>query len=107
MIEKDNYVDAPPHVVYAFLTEPAKMMEWIGIEVEIDPRPGGIFRVVPNHVDVIRGTVIEAVPYSKVSFTWDFEGEGHAVQQVRRSLRSRWSARRGYTFATNAGLARQ
>jgi uncharacterized protein YndB with AHSA1/START domain len=79
MIEKETYVDAPPHVVYAYLTEPAKLREWIGTEVELEPRPGGIFRVVPNHVDVIRGEFLEAVPYSKVSFTWGFEGEGHAV----------------------------
>ena len=79
MIVKDIYVDAPPHVVYAFLTEPAKMAEWIGTEVELDPRPGGIFRVVPNLVDVIRGEFVEAVPYTKVSFTWGFDGAGHEV----------------------------
>jgi uncharacterized protein YndB with AHSA1/START domain len=79
MIRKDVYIDAPPHVVYAFLTEPAKMTEWIGTEVELDPRPGGIFHLVPNLVDVIRGEFLEAVPYSKVSFTWGFEGVGHAV----------------------------
>jgi uncharacterized protein YndB with AHSA1/START domain len=79
MIEKDRYIDAPPHVVYAFLTERAKMLEWIGTEVEIDPRPDGIFRIVPNRVDVIRGAFLETVPYTKVSFTWGFEGEGHAV----------------------------
>jgi uncharacterized protein YndB with AHSA1/START domain len=79
MIVKDVYIDAPPHVVYAFLTEPAKMVEWIGTEVDLDPRPGGIFRVVPNLLDVIRGEYVEVVPYSKVSFTWGFEGAGEAV----------------------------
>jgi uncharacterized protein YndB with AHSA1/START domain len=79
MIRKDVYIDAPPEVVYAFLTEPAKMTTWIGTEVDLDPRPGGVFRIVPNLVDVIRGTFLEAVPYSKVSFTWGFEGDGHAM----------------------------
>ena len=79
MIEKDVYIDAPPAIVYAFLTEPAKIAQWIGTEIEVDPRPGGIFRIVPNRVDVIRGTYLEAVPSSKVTFTWGFEGEGHEV----------------------------
>ena len=79
MIVKDVYIDAPPQVVYAFLTEPAKMAEWIGTEVDLDPRPGGIFRVVPNLVDVIRGQYVETVPYAKVSFTWGFDGAGHEV----------------------------
>jgi uncharacterized protein YndB with AHSA1/START domain len=79
MIRKDIYINAPPQVVYAFLTEPAKMTAWIGTEVELDPRPGGVFHLVPNLVDVIAGEFVEAVPYSKVSFTWGFEGEGHAV----------------------------
>jgi uncharacterized protein YndB with AHSA1/START domain len=79
VIVKDVYIDAPPHIVYALLTEPAKMMEWIGTEVDLDPRPGGIFRVVPNLVDVIRGEYVEAVPHSKVSFTWGFEGDGEPV----------------------------
>lgn len=78
-ISKEIYIDAPVELVYSFLTEPAKMRQWIGTEVDIDARPGGIFRVVPNHVDVIRGEYLEAVPPSKVTFTWGFEGEGHAV----------------------------
>jgi uncharacterized protein YndB with AHSA1/START domain len=79
MIEKEIYIEAPPEVVYGFLTEAAKMTQWIGTDVELDPRPGGVFRVVPNLVDVIRGEFLEAVPYSKVSFTWGFEGDGQGV----------------------------
>jgi uncharacterized protein YndB with AHSA1/START domain len=55
------------------------MVEWIGTEVALDPRPGGVFRIVNNTFDVIKGEFREAVPYSRVSFTWGFEGDGHAV----------------------------
>ena len=80
MIVKEIYIEAPPEIVYAFLTDPAKMLQWIGTEIELDPRPGGVFRVVPNTVDVIRGTFLEATPFSRVSFTWGFDGDGHAVK---------------------------
>jgi uncharacterized protein YndB with AHSA1/START domain len=79
MIEKVIDIDAPPELVYRFLTEPAKMLEWIGTDVQLDPHPGGIFRLVPNHVDVVSGTFVDVVPYAKVSFTWGHEGEGHGV----------------------------
>ena len=79
MIAKDVYIDAPPETVYAFLTEPEKIVQWIGTEADADPRPGGIFRIVPERFNVIRGTYLEAVPSSKVTFTWGFEGEGHEV----------------------------
>jgi len=63
-------------VVYTFLIRPAKVAQWIGTAVDIDPQPGGIVRIVPNG---IRGTFLTLEPNAKVSFTWGYEGEGHAV----------------------------
>jgi uncharacterized protein YndB with AHSA1/START domain len=65
--------------VFAFFTDPARMRRWIGTEVDLDPRPGGLFRVVPNGVDVIVGKYLEVVPSSRVVFTWGFEGSGQAL----------------------------
>ncbi len=79
MIVKDIYIDAPAPLVYAFLTEPAKIAQWIGTEADVNPRPGGLFRIVAAPTDIIRGTYLEAVPNSKVTFTWGFEGEGHTL----------------------------
>lgn len=78
-VVKEVYIDAAPARVYAFLTQPEKMARWIGTEIEIDPRPGGIFRVSPNRADVIRGEYIVVEPFSRISFTWGFEGEGQGV----------------------------
>jgi uncharacterized protein YndB with AHSA1/START domain len=81
-IAKDVYIAAPPHIVYSFLTEPAKIAVWFGSDSQLDPRRGGIFRMRfdrPDGTNVARGAYLEAVPYSKVAFTWGFEREGHAV----------------------------
>jgi uncharacterized protein YndB with AHSA1/START domain len=51
----------------------------MGIRAEIDPRPGGIYRVEPNGRDVIRGEYLEVVADSRVVFTWGFEGAGYKV----------------------------
>lgn len=78
-VVKTMIVHAPPADVFAFFTDPEKMLQWIGTAVELDPRPGGIFRVVPNRVDVIRGTYLEVSPPWRVVFTWGFEGSGQAL----------------------------
>jgi uncharacterized protein YndB with AHSA1/START domain len=79
LIVKEIYIDAPPSAVFKFLTDPKKMTRWMGIRAEIDPRPGGIYRVEPNGRDVIRGEYLEVVADSRVVFTWGFEGGGYKV----------------------------
>jgi uncharacterized protein YndB with AHSA1/START domain len=78
-IVKEIYIDASPSVVFKFLTDPKKMTRWMGIRAEIDPRPGGIYRVEPNGRDVIRGKYLEVVADSRVVFTWGFEGGRYKV----------------------------
>jgi uncharacterized protein YndB with AHSA1/START domain len=41
----------------------------------LDPRPGGIYRVEINGRDIVRGEYVEIVPYTRVVFTWGWEGE--------------------------------
>jgi uncharacterized protein YndB with AHSA1/START domain len=36
-------VAAPPATVFAFLTDPEKILRWIGTETTLDPHPGGLF----------------------------------------------------------------
>ena len=76
---KEIYIDASPAIVYEFLTDPVKMLRWMGISAELDPRPGGIYRLDPNGGDLVRGEYLEVVPNSKLVFTWGFEKAAHSV----------------------------
>jgi uncharacterized protein YndB with AHSA1/START domain len=76
---KEIYIEAPPEVVFSFLTDPAKMIRWMGISAELDPRPGGIYRLDPNGGDIVLGKYLEVVPNSRVVFTWGFERHAHDV----------------------------
>lgn len=78
-IERQVRINARPEEVFQFLTDPAKLVRWLGLKAEIDPRPGGIFRLDVNGVDVIRGKYVEVVPNRKVVFTWGWEGGGGRV----------------------------
>jgi uncharacterized protein YndB with AHSA1/START domain len=78
-IVRTVFVAAPREVVFAYFTHAKRMLEWIGTSVELDPRPGGRVRIVPNSVDVIAGAFLEVTPPSRVVFTWGFEGDGQAL----------------------------
>jgi uncharacterized protein YndB with AHSA1/START domain len=72
-LEREILIDASPETIFPFLTEPSKHLLWEGTEVELDPRPGGVYRVlVAGHYHAA-GEFIEVVPNEKVvfSFGWD------------------------------------
>jgi uncharacterized protein YndB with AHSA1/START domain len=76
---KEIHIDAPPQIVFEFLTDPEKMVRWMGIRAELEPRPGGIYFLDPNGRDAIRGSYVEVVPHSKIVFTWGYDKPGHSV----------------------------
>ena len=74
-LEREIRINARPETIFPFLADPEKMMKWKGMNVELDPRPGGIYRVNMNGSSVVRGEYVEVTPYSRVVFTWGWEGD--------------------------------
>jgi uncharacterized protein YndB with AHSA1/START domain len=68
-------IAAPPEVVFRYFTDPARMVEWMGIAALLDPQPGGALRVEANGRDVVVGEYVEVEPPRRVVFTWGFEGD--------------------------------
>ncbi|MGH2756442.1 MAG: SRPBCC family protein [Actinomycetota bacterium] len=69
-------IDAPPETVFEYLTDPVKLARWWGLDPEIDPRPGGIYRVrfLGGRVTA-SGEVKEIIPGRRLVHTWGWEGE--------------------------------
>ena len=76
VLERVVYISARPETVFSFFIDPEKLIRWKGIQAQLDPRPGGIYKVDINGRDVARGEYVEIVPYSRIVFTWGWEGEG-------------------------------
>ena len=68
-------IEAPPHEVFPFFTDPAKMILWKAVEASLDPRPGGIFQINVTGHDIARGEYIEIDPPRRVVFTFGWESE--------------------------------
>jgi uncharacterized protein YndB with AHSA1/START domain len=72
LVELERRLPVPPEEVFAYLTDPARYVEWMGTAAELDPKPGGRYRVqVGTHVAL--GEYVE-VTTRRIVFTWGWEG---------------------------------
>ena len=67
-------IAAPPELVFAYFTDPARVVSWMGVAALLDPRPGGTFRVDVNGRHVVISEYLELDPPDRVVFTWGYEG---------------------------------
>jgi uncharacterized protein YndB with AHSA1/START domain len=79
-VVREVRIDAAPETVYEFLVDPDRMIQWMGRKAELEPRPGGIFRVDLNGTHVSRGEFLELNPPHRVVFTFGWEGDTSIVK---------------------------
>ncbi len=72
-------IDARPETVYPFLIDPAKHLQWMGTEAELDPKPGGTYRVLVGGEHFGVGEFVEVVPNERVVFTFGWDAPDHPI----------------------------
>jgi uncharacterized protein YndB with AHSA1/START domain len=73
-IQRELTVGADAATVFAFFTDPQKLVRWMGVSADLEPRPGGIFLVDVNPGWVAHGEFKEVVPVTRLAYTWGWEG---------------------------------
>lgn len=73
VLEVQQYVDAPPDIVFNFLSDPAEFVKWQGVAARFDVRPGGEFWLDVINGDIAAGEFVEIDPPSRLVFTWGWE----------------------------------
>jgi uncharacterized protein YndB with AHSA1/START domain len=73
LVEREIRIDAPPSVVFEFLTDPAKMVRWMGTEAVLEPWPGGRYRVNISGHERVSGSVFEIIPERRLVVSWGWE----------------------------------
>src|SRR5579864_4003469 len=76
---REIMIDATPETIWPFLVNPQKHVEWLGTVADIDPRPGGVYRVLVGGENQSAGEYVEVVPHEKVSFSFGWEQEGNPI----------------------------
>jgi len=72
-IEISVHIDASPSTVFRYFIDPVRMAAWMGRAADLDPRPGGVFRVDIDEGHIARGAYLEVVPDERVVFTFGWE----------------------------------
>jgi uncharacterized protein YndB with AHSA1/START domain len=75
VVRRETQIAAPPATVFAYLTDPQKILSWMGTEASTEPSPGGLYLVkgIGERGSVARGAFREVVPVHRLaySFGWD------------------------------------
>jgi uncharacterized protein YndB with AHSA1/START domain len=79
VFEREIRIEASPDTVFEFFTDPDKMKMWKGTAAELDPRPGGVYRVEVLPEAIAKGEYVHVDRPHFVAFTWGWEGEEQAV----------------------------
>jgi uncharacterized protein YndB with AHSA1/START domain len=66
-------IDASPSTVFRYFVDPERMLQWMGVTAEVDPRPGGVYRVDVSGHDVACGTFVEVQPDERVVWSWGWQ----------------------------------
>jgi uncharacterized protein YndB with AHSA1/START domain len=92
VIEHQVRVAARPETVFAYFTDPVRLVRWMGVDATLDPRPGGVCRIAfePSQgaiallggggepVErspraVMSGEFVVIEPHRRIVFTWGWE----------------------------------
>src|SRR5215204_634107 len=73
VVRRETHLSAPPAAVFALLTDPEKILRWMGTEAQVEPQPGGLYLVNVTGARFARGSFREVVPVHRLaySFGWD------------------------------------
>lgn len=88
----ERAIDVPPEDVYAALTTPAGLSEWLAHEVRLDPQPAGRLYVYWNTGYYATGEVLELEPDRRVVWSWHGRGEPAPTHVVFEILPERGGA---------------
>jgi uncharacterized protein YndB with AHSA1/START domain len=73
-IEITRRIEAPPEIVFAYLTDSRRFVTWMGVGAELDARPGGRYRIDVDGVHIASGEYQEIDPPRRLVMSWGWEG---------------------------------
>jgi uncharacterized protein YndB with AHSA1/START domain len=74
VVRREVQIAAPPATVFAFLTDPEKILRWMGTEATVEPHPGGLYLLNVSGTDIARGQFTEVIPVHRLAYSFGWEG---------------------------------
>jgi uncharacterized protein YndB with AHSA1/START domain len=74
VVQRETHIAAPPATVFAFLTDPEKIVRWMGTDAATEVHPGGLYLVKGVGEGRARGVFREVVPVHRLTYSFGWEG---------------------------------
>ena len=77
VVRRETYIAAPPATVFAFLTDPEKILSWMGTEATTEAHPDGLYLVKGcggDRARAARGAFREVVPVHRLAYRFGWDG---------------------------------
>jgi uncharacterized protein YndB with AHSA1/START domain len=74
-VEVTVRVPAVPSEVFSYFTDPARYVQWMGSEADLEPVPGGVYRVRMADGFSAAGRFLAVEPPHLVVFSWGFAND--------------------------------
>ncbi|MBV8925375.1 MAG: SRPBCC domain-containing protein [Bradyrhizobium sp.] len=77
VVRRETQIAAPPATVFAFLTDPQKIVSWMGMESDTELHPGGLYLLkgVGRSDRTARGAFREVVPVHRLAYSFGWDGD--------------------------------
>ena len=74
VVQRETQIAAPRASVFAFLTDPEKIVQWMGTEATTEVHPGGMYLLKGVGSATARGAFREVVPVHRLAYSFGWEG---------------------------------
>ena len=74
VVQRETRIAAPRASVFAFLTDPEKIVQWMGSEAVTETHPGGLYLLKGVGSANARGAFREVVPVHRLAYTFGWDG---------------------------------
>src|SRR5262245_59617585 len=75
VVRREMQIAAPPATVFAFLTDPEKILSWMGGDATMEPHPGGLYLLKSVSGRAARGAFREVVPVHRLAYSFGWDGD--------------------------------
>jgi uncharacterized protein YndB with AHSA1/START domain len=79
ILEVSIHVAALPDTVFPYFTDPVRYARWMGTDVELEPTPGGVYRVGMRDGVQALGAFVEVDPPHRLVFTWGWVSDPNVM----------------------------
>ena len=74
VVRRETHISAPRAAVFALLTDPEKILRWMGTEAQLEAQPGGLYLVNVTGARFARGSFREVVPVRRLAYSFGWDG---------------------------------